>query len=394
MMKTSGQWGFWARVVAASVLRRLGRLRIIFCAVALSVMILVFLQAFVDGLSETIIGNCIRSHTGHVQASWDHTEAASPDILAAAERLDGCVKATARTRSIGVLAGPRGNVTLSTIYGVDPAREAGCTFISQKVFAGSYLVGPDDILLGQPAADSLKAQVGDRIQFRRSDGSTQWLVLGGIFRTGIQGIDSALAFTRPQDACDSREISLFLASDNHTSAAADRLRQLAPQTSKVHTWRQIMPDLVQLTVMQKTGVNLVMALVTVLMSLGMWNTIYASVSERSRELGILKAVGLGGGRVALLVEAEAAMLVVPAALGGAIAGAAAVWATAAAGGIDLSMWTDQNPMFAGSTLVVPVLTPGAVLLPLGAAVAGGLLAGLLPARRAAKLQVAQTMRTL
>ena len=118
------------------------------------------------------------------------------------------------------------------------------------------------------------------------------------------------------------------------------------------------------------------------------------VSGRTRELGILKAMGMSPRGIMLLVLAETGLLVGAGALAGVALGAGLAAACSWGGGVDLTRWTSMNPLFAGSGIVYPQLTAASVVLPLAVIVSCGLLAGLLPARRAGRISVTAALRTL
>jgi putative ABC transport system permease protein len=131
-------------------------------------------------------------------------------------------------------------------------------------------------------------------------------------------------------------------------------------------------------------VNQIFGLVTVLLAfamviavLGIANTLALSIVERTRELGLLRAVGMSRGAVALMVQAEAVIVSLVAVVTGLILGVAASFAAVGA----LST-------IASLDLVFPVQQLGSLAAIVAVA---GLLAGLAPARRAARLPVLEAI---
>src|SRR5690606_15907655 len=117
---------------------------------------------------------------------------------------------------------------------------------------------------------------------------------------------------------------------------------------------------------------------------GALNTMYSAVSQRTREIATLRALGFGAGSVIVSVFAEAVML----ARIGALLGALAAW-----------MFFDGNVInsSAGASGIAQLVftlavTPGLVVLGIVWACAIGLLGGLFPAVRAARLPVATALR--
>ena len=386
---------FWIRMVARSIQRRLPRAKITVAAIALSVAALVCVKAMMAGLAETMIGNAVAVQAGHILASWDGQIPPREDLLDKAEGMVSARTALLRSRTTGVLKTDKGLLGYAAVYGIDPDRERRETVISGKIVAGTYLSEPGDIVLGKDLADGLGLTVGQEVRFTSRSGKTRTYRAGGIFQTGLAEMDKTIAFARTHpDGQDSWEVSLFLDHHDQTGPAVAALRRLVPAGARTETWRQTMPDLVQLLALSRGAANLALMLVLVILALGISNTVFVWVSQRTREFGILKTTGVTPAGIVRLVLAETSMLVGVAAVAGAAMGAAIVGICALAGGVDLSRWTDMNPLFVGSSLVRPELTPAVVLLPVCVVIVCGILAGVPPARRAGNLPVVDAMRSL
>jgi len=125
---------------------------------------------------------------------------------------------------------------------------------------------------------------------------------------------------------------------------------------------------------QILGLVTALLLFTVVMAtLGITNTLALSIVERTRELGLLRAVGMTRGQVRAMVRAESSLLAVLAAVVGLAAGIGFAALTVA--------------VFARTGTISLVVPADRILLIGGLALAAGLLSGLLPARRAARLPV-------
>jgi len=135
----------------------------------------------------------------------------------------------------------------------------------------------------------------------------------------------------------------------------------------------------------------VLALAMGILAFGIANAAYISVSERLREFGILKAMGVTPRGIMMLVQGEILLLVGLAGLAGVAlgAGASLLWAQ---GGIDLSRWTSANRHFIASSVIYPRLVIRALGLPMLVAIACGVLAGSLPARRGGRGSVVAALR--
>jgi putative ABC transport system permease protein len=119
-------------------------------------------------------------------------------------------------------------------------------------------------------------------------------------------------------------------------------------------------------------VTALLLLTIVIALLGITNTLALSIIERTREIGLLRAVGMTRGQLRWMIRGEAVVVAALATVLGLGLGVGFAAATVAA---------------LGSTTPIALVLPGRLLLVVGVALAAGLLAGLLPARRAARLDV-------
>jgi len=385
---------FWL-MVAMRFLHRLGRVRITFTAIFLSSAAMVVALALLSGVGQAMVRNAVSVQAGHVQASWGIDHATIENVPAAARAIPGVQDVLLRSRSTGMFTNEKLPIlhTITILYGVRPEAEAAKTLVPRKLLSGSYVAGSNDILLGKPAADILMAGVGDWVSFRGGDLKERRFRVCGIFATGIGEMDRLLSYGRLGDCpAESQEASVFLADGTPADRVRDDLAPLIPSSGRVQTWQQMMPDLVQLLGVERAAGNAVVFLVAAILALGISNTMYVSVSQRTRELGILKALGVRPGGVVLLVVGDAALLTLLGAALGVALGAAVVSVLRQVGGLDVSALTDMNPLFSGSSVIFPELTLRAVGLPLVVVVVAGVLAALAPAWRAGRLQVASALR--
>ena len=128
------------------------------------------------------------------------------------------------------------------------------------------------------------------------------------------------------------------------------------------------------TIDQVLGMVTALLLLTIVIALlGITNTLALSVFERTREIGLLRAVGMTGGQLRTMVRAEAILIAAVATVVGVTLGVALGTAAVTLLG-----------RAAGATVVLPA---GQLALIVAATLIAGLVAGLLPARRAARLGV-------
>ncbi len=388
--------GFLARMVLRSLVARFRRSLVTVLAVALAVASLVVLYALMVGVSDAMVRNTVALGTGHVLLRGNFDMNRNMRLLAERFNFTALPRRHAQAERED-----NGAITRWPLIGVRPDLERGRSVVAAKITDGSFLDAPGTIVLGAAFNYRLGATIGENLTVT-VNGRPRTFRVGGLFRTGVDRLDSA-AFVNIDDLDGPiDEVAIFI--ENPADAAdADYCRtvgmfantygQARPEDlmNDIHTWRDLLPELVQILALNRVSMNIVLVLATVILAMGVSNATFISASERTREFGILKAMGMRPATIALLVTCEAAGLAVVGAAAGLAVGACAagVWSRA---GLDLSAWTSENVHFLVSGVVYPRLAARALVLPFVAATAFAVASALLPAMRAARVRAVEALR--
>lgn len=258
-------------------------------------------------------------------------------------------------------------------------------FESLQILSGRrFRDGRHEVMLGDLLADDLKKNVGDTLEIQGSQFTVCAIYHGG---SGLQAdavimpLDQLQELSslqgkvstfdvrlRPAPAGESQE-SYLKRAQTQIEAALPRLRAV-PAAERAHN-----NQFVQLAHASAWGTSLIALLIGIL---GIANTVAMSVHERTREIGILRALGWKRGQVLILIQLEAAAL----GLGGGFLGIAIGWSA-----LHLLAALPQTASIVSASLPVPLLAEA-----LGIAVLAGLLAGALPAWRASQLSPMEALR--
>ena len=343
-------------------------------ATAAALMIGLALVSFVAVLGKGVHGSIDRAINQQVTADyvatsqngWSSFTAGAGNALAKASGVE-------QASSIRADRGRIGKVNV-TVNGVDPRTIVGLYRFDWKQGSNATLarLGGNGALVKQAFARKHGLRVGDSFTLRAPNGKPVHLVVAGVFQPprlfellgGVvisqHAFDST--FARPSN-------SLTLIRGNHAKAALERSVAAFPDT-KVLTRHEYVAA-------QSSFVNTLLNLLYVLLALsvvvslfGMVNTLVLSVFERTRELGMLRAIGMTRRQVRRMVRHESVITaLIGAALGLPL-------------GIMLAAAVTHALCKYGVAFSLPV--PSLVAFTVTAIVAG-LLAAILPARRAAKL---------
>jgi ABC-type lipoprotein release transport system permease subunit len=387
------------------------RRRSFFSALAVSVglAILILMASVIGGEMGSAIESAILLQSGHIQvrqASYDENKSslkwqdlvqdpgqiasqisALPQVKAATPRLFAGGFISAGNQSAG-----------ARIIGIDPASSANDPY-RLGIISGSYLTADDSggLLIGKPIADKLHLKAGDNVSLSvntaNGDVAEQTFAVRGIYSTNTFGFDNATIFlplAKAQAITDTQDhastVFVLLKNTSYTDSVASALKG---SDLKVLTWKDLNPLILDWETQANSYIGILYLIILAISASVIINTLIMSVYERTREIGILSAIGMRGGRIMSLFLAESAFL----AVGGVIMGLAlGVLGTYLfnihgfyIGGMNLTGFMVADTIFAKLTLNdminLSILTFVVTLL-----------AGLYPAVMASRMQPVEALR--
>ncbi len=313
-------------------------------------------------------------------------------------------------------------VLVSTAYnslgvaleGIEPRADPFADLLRPRLAEGDWLEPGDayGVLVGRHMADKLHVRVGSKlVVMAGGSGGEVESRLGhvrGIFASGLEQLDSylvltTLPFARPllpglrgeRDEQAVTRLAIFLDDPDQLSALKARLAASPPPEGVVLDWREMMPQVVNFVIVDDLFNYIWLAFILVMVAFGIVNTILMSALERTREFGLLRALGMKGGAVLSLMLCETVLLALVAmAVGWAIGGGAHLYF--AINGLDLSALFPEGIETGGmymEPIVYSHLSLGRVLSLSGIVFGTTLLSGLYPAFKAAGISPVAALRT-
>lgn len=409
-----GRWPVFALIAARNLLRNRMRSAITAFAAAFAIVAYVFLYGFFDGFGEQIVANSTGYITGHLQIerpglrrdlapdlAFDDAggvlQAARelPGVAAAAPRVQAQALASSATKSVGVV-----------LYGIDPEFELGITILHRTFVEGTPLArgAERDIVIGRRLAEKIGARLGEKIVVMApglgGEIGTSALRVRGIFATESSSFDGAMVFvTLPAaqrmlglgDRVSS--INLRLTDRSQVDAAAQRLApKLAGRGLVTATWPDLLPRVADMVGLIRAIRTVIVAVFFLVVALAVMNTVFMAVAERSREFGVMTALGTPPDAIVRMVVYETVALMVVASIVGYAAGAAVVSVLGNAG-MDLSrFFGDYNAIPGLTGMVYPRLEWDSLIGPGIGLFLASVAVSLHPAARAARLDPAAAIR--
>ena len=224
--------------------------------------------------------------------------------LPAAPRLLGSGLAAAGQSSAGV-----------SLYGVDVARDAAVSRIGERVLEGHWLdpAAPHEVVIGRRLAQMLGVTLGDELVVlsQGADGSTanelysvRGLLHGvsdQVDRGGVYMVEAA--FRELMALPDGAHELIVRRGEHALPDAIAEVRALAPELD-TRTWRELKPTLASMLDTAEGAMIAMFVIVYMAIGIVILNAMLMAVFERVRELGVLKAIGVGPAGVLGLVYLE------------------------------------------------------------------------------------------
>jgi ABC-type lipoprotein release transport system permease subunit len=272
-------------------------------------------------------------------------------VYAAAPRVYGYGLLSAAHRSAGV-----------ELMGIVPRQEAKITILNNDIVKGDYLTPrmPKGVVLGDTLASTIGMQLGSEIVLltQAADGSmgNDVYTVVGIFHTGLDAVDRGLvlmslpALQELLHLAPARIHEIGIKLNDITAATAvaaalqTRLYKSVPVRARA--WPELAPELASYVQFNHAITFVLFFIFFLIAVIGVMNTMLMAVFERTRELGMLMALGMRPAQVIVLIMAEAAGLALASLLVGGAIGVPILWYLQVHG-LDLGGATGEMVSLAG-----------------------------------------------
>jgi ABC-type lipoprotein release transport system permease subunit len=388
------------------------RTSILLGAMVFGLISVIAMIGFMNSFYTNMIDNTIKWQTSHVKIH-DVRYPDDPDINFTIANFDLLSKTlnqqsninawTSRFLVNGMIASARSTRGV-TINGIDLATEV--TPLSSKVIAGEWMDenGRNPIMVSKKTSERLNLRVGSKVVLTFSDGAGE--VTGaafrvrGIFQTASSAMDDSNVYVRKDNL---RKISnvvgihevaiMFDDIDDAKPFISFLQQQFSKEVSAtwiIRDWQTLNPVLK--TMMDSAGAfNAVFLVIFVIaMAFGIVNILLMSVFERTREFGVLMAVGMSKNKIRSVIILESALMGLCGTTLG-LFGAIMLEYSLAKTGIDLNSFGDSLQGFGIDTMLYPSVSFGEYASAFSAVMLAVLLSGLYPAHKILQQQPADAM---
>ncbi|MCB0759959.1 MAG: ABC transporter permease [Flavobacteriales bacterium] len=373
----------------------------------------IFMSSLSIGMTETRTQDILDTFISHVQVHdstfvYDHKPA---DFIQNFEEVYGILQnddsVTAITRRViysqAMLASAKGNRSVE-IRGIYPEEERGITKLHEYIVDGNFFeeFKGKPVCIGAKIAEKNGYEVGDKLILQYQDihgemHAVKYKVCG-IFKTINSQHDGFTVYVPAQTLFDEtgdimyHEIALRTFNKSDALSLSNSLQAQLPDV-KVEYWGQVSPDLGYTDEMMGVALLIYMGIIMLALMFGIINTMLMAVLERTRELGMLMAVGMTKPKVFLMIVLETLFLSIVGGPLGILLGHLTV-GYFGTNGLDLSVVAEGMSLFGMSSIVYTSIDPSAYIQIGIMVVVTALLAALYPARKALKLNPSEAIRSI
>jgi lipoprotein-releasing system permease protein len=281
----------------------------------------------------------------------------------------------------------RGEVSRSvSVVGMVPESYFRIIPLPEKIVRGQALITSESILMGTELASDMGLGIGDKLRISNANGHENTLMVSGIFDLGNKGANSRNVFVAFRTAQSMFELiggaSVLNLTLEDVYEAENMARKIEAQMGlQADSWIKTNEQFFTAVKAQTLANTAIRLFVGLSVGFGIASVLVVSVVQRSREIGILRAMGITRGQILRMFLLQGGLL----GLLGALLGSCM-------GGIALTLWEHFQRNADGSVMFALSLDTTLLIQTLVLAVFTGLLAAFAPALRAARLDPVVAIR--
>lgn len=297
-------------------------------SVFFGVLLSTLMSSMQEGSYSSMIDNIVKFYSGYIQIQdeeyWENktinyamepTEQlfelakSVPEVTQVTTRLESFALASSETLTRGAM-----------VIGINPAKENEITELQKWVTEGDYFrSGDDGVLIGSELARYLKIEVGDTLVMIGSG-------YHGMSAAGKYPVRGLLQFPNPElnkqtvymELSQSQEffsayglvtsMIIMLEDQYDLHTAMSKLREKVESPYAVMSWEEMHPTMLQMVEGDRAGAMVMKAILYILIGFGIFGTIMMMVAERTREMGVMVAIGMQKMKLAGIMFSETVMI--------------------------------------------------------------------------------------
>lgn len=320
----------YVRLAWRNLWRHRRRTLIVMLAIGLVLSMMMMYDGLIAGFEQAIYGNAIQVLGGNIQVhapGYSDQPGQNPlmplendQAIVDAAQAQPQVVAAARRINTGGMATSREGAFPVSIIGIEPDREKQVSLEAQNVTAGRYLAADDKetVFIGKGLAVAMNLNVGDRFTLvgrtAQREMRQHTMTVGGVYDLSMPDIEKRSIYMSLGEAQylygldgKSSEVDITLKQLGEEPAVMSALRTRLPGYD-LSSWQTNFPEM-QSAINTKTGaMNIFSVIMMIIAGIGILNLLLMAIFERTREIGVLGALGMKPRNISALFLLEGALM--------------------------------------------------------------------------------------
>jgi len=313
-----------------NIWRHRRRTFIVILAIGMGLALMMFYDGFVAGFEQAIYANAVKVLGGNIQVHAEGYKAQASQtpllpmendqsVVSAAEAQPQVLAASRRINTGGMASNREGAFPVA-IIGIEPSKELPVSLVAQRVTQGRFLADDerDVIYIGQGLASAMDVTIGDRITLVGRAAHNQMrrhtMTVAGIYDVGLREIEKRSVYMSLAEA------QYLYGLDGQSTEVAISLEQLGQEPIvmealgpslngyEIGSWETNFPEMEAAINSKSAVMDIFSVIIMVIAGIGILNLLLMAVFERTREIGLLGALGLKPGQITTLFLLEGAMM--------------------------------------------------------------------------------------
>jgi lipoprotein-releasing system permease protein len=310
------------RIAARFLKSSPGQSALIIAGIAVGIATQIFVGSLITSLQDDLIDSAVGSSPHITLTAADDDATVSGELAAAAAKDEPLISTAVPVRTLSAIFSSGEDSVPLSITGADAAGLDTIYKLSDRLVSGAYRLGEGEALVGAIFADKYGVAEGDTLELLLPSGSIAELEVSGVFDLGQATANERVVFIDAGSAAE----ALGLADDEYTAvqiqlsdvfASAEVAERLASDNDVEATeWQAENEQLLSGLSAQSGSSTMIQAFVLIAVALGIASTLAISAVQKTRQIGILKAIGMGDAAAGRIFLWQAALLGAGGTLGG------------------------------------------------------------------------------
>lgn len=311
-----------------NIWRNRNRTLIAAASVFLAVIMAILMRSAQNGSYAYMIDSSAKMFTGHLQLqdarywdkrSLDHSFVLGPNQIDRIEAVPHIANVTQRLETFSLVS--FGDETkVAQIIGIDPEAEDRITKLSEQIVKGTYLSDSvSGVILGTGLAERLQTDVGQSViifgQGYHGQTAAAELPVVGIVKLRFNELNNTIMYLPLGEAQEIfsmperiTSLPIIVEKVRYIDSVTTALSNLASESQRIMAWDEMLPEVKQSIMLDNAGGMIMLIILYIVITFGVFGTVMMMVSERVREFAILVSVGMKKYRLILVTTIESIMV--------------------------------------------------------------------------------------